>query len=183
MKYIETPLKGAYIIELEPFRDSRGLFARTFCKNEFLKIGHNKEFVQFNHSVTLNKGTIRGMHYQVPPSAEIKLIRCIRGSVNDVIVDIRYGSPTFLKYFGLELNEENMKMIYIPEGFAHGFQTLKDNTQLIYHHTQYYNPEDERAIRYNDPLIKISWLLEPVNLTEKDKNHPLIDNNFKGIKI
>lgn len=183
MKYIETPLKGAYIIELEPYQDSRGLFARTFCKKEFQKIGHSKEFVQFNHSVTLQKGTIRGMHYQVPPSSEIKLIRCIRGNVYDVIIDIRYGSSTFLKYHAVELNEANMKMIYVPEGFAHGFQTLENNTQLIYHHTQFYNPEHERGIRYNDPATNIHWPLVPVNLTEKDNNYPLIDYNFKGIKI
>jgi dTDP-4-dehydrorhamnose 3,5-epimerase len=183
MKYTETPLKGAYIIELEPFRDNRGLFARTFCKRDFQKIGHKKEFVQFNHSVTFQKGTIRGMHYQVPPSSEIKLIRCIRGSVFDVIIDLRYKSSTFLKYFTAELSETNMKMIYVPEGFAHGFQTLEDNSQLIYHHTQFYNPSDERGIRYNDPAININWLLQPINITDKDKNYPLIDNNFKGIKI
>lgn len=183
MKFFETPLSGAYIIELEPFQDSRGLFARTYCKREFKEIGHDREFVQFNHSANTNKGTLRGMHYQVPPSAEIKLIRCIRGVVYDVIIDVRYGSSTFLKYYGVELSEENMKMIYIPEGFAHGFQTLEDNTKMIYHHTQYYTPENEKAIRFNDPLINISWPLEPVNLTEKDKTHPLIDNNFKGIMI
>jgi dTDP-4-dehydrorhamnose 3,5-epimerase len=183
MKYCETPLKGAYTIELEPYQDNRGLFARTFCKKEFQKIGHNKEFVQFNHSATIQKGTIRGMHYQVPPGAEIKLIRCIRGKVYDAIIDIRYQSPTFLKYFAIELDEENMKMIYVPEGFAHGFQTLENNTQLIYHHTQFYNPGHERGIRYNDPAIDIKWPLEPVNITEKDSSYPLIDNNFKGIKI
>jgi dTDP-4-dehydrorhamnose 3,5-epimerase len=183
MKYTEIHLKGAYIIELEPYRDSRGLFARTFCKNEFKKIGHHKEFVQFNHSATSQKGTIRGMHYQVPPGAEIKLIRCIRGSVYDVIIDLRHYSPTFLSYYGVELSEENMKMIYVPEGFAHGFQTLENNAQLIYHHTQFYNPEYERGIRYNDPSVGINWPLKAVNVTEKDKNYPLIDNNFKGIKI
>ena len=177
MRYIETPLKGAYIIELEPFRDSRGIFARTFCKKEFYKIGHDKEFVQFNHSATTQKGTIRGMHYQVPPSSEIKLIRCVRGNVYDVIIDIRHRSSTFLKYYAVELNEENMKMIYVPEGFVHGFQTLENNTHLIYHHTQFYYPEHERGIRYNDPATVINWPLEPVNITEKDKNYPLIDNN------
>jgi len=183
MKFNKIPLKGAYIIELEPFRDSRGLFARTYCRKEFQKIGHNKEFVQFNHSATAQKGTLRGMHYQVPPSAEIKLIRCVRGSAYDVIIDIRYESPTFLKYFGTELNEDNMKMIYVPEGFAHGFQTLENNTQLVYHHSQYYNPEHERGIRYNDPAVGIDWPLEPINVTAKDKNYPSIDNNYKGIKI
>jgi dTDP-4-dehydrorhamnose 3,5-epimerase len=183
MKFTEIPLKGAYIIETEPFRDKRGLFARTYCKREFQEIGHNKDFVQFNHSATTQKGTLRGMHYQVPPSAEIKLIRCVSGKVYDVIVDIRFQSPTFLRCYGVELDEENMRMIYVPEGFAHGFQTLEDNTQLIYHHTQYYDPANERGIRYNDPSIAIEWPLEPVNVTDKDKSYPLIDNNFKGIKI
>jgi dTDP-4-dehydrorhamnose 3,5-epimerase len=183
MIYTETPLKGAYIIETEPFKDSRGLFARIFCKKEFKKIGHRKEFVQFNHSLTTQKGTVRGMHYQVPPSSEIKLIRCVRGIAYDVIIDIRRGSSTFLKHFAIELSEENMKMIYVPEGFAHGFQTLENNTQLIYHHTQFYNPEHERGIRFNDPATNINWPLDPVNITGKDKNYPLIDNNFKGIKI
>lgn len=182
MKFAETPLKGAYIIETEPFKDSRGLFARTYCKNEFQQIGHHKEFVQFNHSMTVQKGTIRGMHYQVPPSAEIKLIRCVRGCVFDVIIDIRENSPSFLSYVSVELSEDNMKIIYVPEGFAHGFQTLENNTQLIYHHTQFYTPENERGIRYNDPAIHINWPLDAVNITEKDQNYSLIDNHFKGIK-
>ena len=183
MKFIETPLSGAYVIELEPFRDERGLFARTFCKREFAQINHNKEFVQFNHSQTAQKGTLRGMHYQIPPSAEIKLIRCIRGSVFDVIIDIRENSPTFLKYFGVTLSENNMKMIYVPEGFAHGFQTLEDNAQMIYYHTNYYTPENERGLNYKDPALKIDWPLTPLNITPKDKKHSFIDTNFKGIKL
>jgi len=183
MKFIETPLKGSYLIELDPFRDERGLFARAFCKNEFVKINHSKEFVQINHSVTVQKGTIRGLHYQVPPSCEIKLIRCIRGKVFDVIVDIRRGSLTFLNYFGIELSEQNMKMIYVPEGYAHGFQTLAPNSQLIYHHSNYYNSEDERGIRYSDPLIGINWPLKPSVVSERDKNYDLLDKQFGGITI
>jgi dTDP-4-dehydrorhamnose 3,5-epimerase len=181
MKFLETKLKGAYIIELEPRRDDRGLFARTFCKREFTEINHTKEFVQFNHSLSVQKGTLRGMHFQVPPTAEIKLIRCIRGKVYDVIIDIRSGSPTFLQHIGVILSEENMNMIYVPEGFAHGFQTLEDNTQLIYHHTNYYTPENERGISFRDPAINIKWPLVPENLSEKDQKYPYIDNNFKGI--
>jgi len=183
MKFIQTLLSGAYIVELEPFRDERGFFVRTFCKNEFSAIGHVKEFVQFNHSMTRHKGTIRGMHYQVPPSAEIKLIRCISGEVYDVIIDIRKDSPTFLQHFHIILSDENLKMLYVPEGFAHGFQTLANNSQMIYHHTAYYNPANERGLRFDDPALGIRWPLPPGNLTEKDRKYPLINNQFKGIKI
>ena len=183
MKFLPTPLNGAYIVELEPFRDERGFFARTFCKKEFSVIGHNKEFVQFNHSMTRQKGTVRGMHYQVPPSAETKLIRCISGEVCDVIIDIRNDSPTFLQHLEVILSEENLRMIYVPEGFAHGFQTLAGNSQMIYHHTAYYNPENERGLRFSDPALGIKWPLPPVNLTVKDQNYPLVNNQFKGIKI
>ncbi len=181
MIFSETPLPGAYLITPEPYADDRGLFARTFCKNEFAQLNHKKEFVQFNHSKTNKKATIRGMHYQLPPHSEIKLIRCIRGSVWDVIIDIRKGSPTFMQYFAAELSEHNLLSVYVPEGFAHGFQTLEDNTQLIYHHTAYYVPGHEAGIRYNDPLVGISWPLPVSEITEKDRNHHLLDNSFKGI--
>jgi dTDP-4-dehydrorhamnose 3,5-epimerase len=181
MIFRETLLKGSYLIEPEPYRDDRGLFARTFCKNEFSQLNHHKEFVQFNHSITNKKGTIRGMHYQLPPYGEIKLIRCIRGLVFDVIIDIRAASPTFLHFFAVELSELNMLSLYIPEGFAHGFQTLEDNTQLIYHHTAYYVPGHEAGICYNDPLIGINWPLPVSEITEKDRNHKLLDHQFKGI--
>ena len=183
MKFIETSLKGAFIVELEPFRDERGFFARTFCKHEFAAVGHTKEFVQFNHSMTFKKGTLRGMHYQVPPNTEIKLIRCISGEVYDVIIDLRKGSPTFLQYFGVILSAENQKMIYVPGGFAHGFQTLDDNSQMIYHHTAYYTPSDERGLNYNDPALNINWPLDPTNMSEKDQNYTFINNTFKGIEI
>ncbi|HLO59720.1 MAG TPA: dTDP-4-dehydrorhamnose 3,5-epimerase [Bacteroidales bacterium] len=183
MRFTETPLKGAYIIDLNPISDERGMFMRTYCKNEFAEIGHDKEFVQFNQSVTRQTGTIRGMHYQVPPFSEIKLLRCIRGSVFDVIIDLRQDSPTFLQYFSVELSERNMLSLYIPQGFAHGFQTLEDNTQLIYHHSAFYTPGFEAGIRYNDPAIGINWPLSVSVITEKDKNHPLLNNTFKGITL
>ena len=183
MIFKETKLKGAYVIDLEPFQDERGLFARTFCRREFADIGHQDEFVQFNHSRTHEKGTIRGMHYQLPPSAEIKLIRCVRGSVYDVIVDLRKNSPTFLQYIGLELSDRNMQMIYVPVGFAHGFQTLEDNTELIYHHTAYYAPELEAGLRFDDPQIEIDWPMPPTVLSAKDQNQPLIDPGFTVIPL
>jgi len=183
MIFRETPLKGAYIIELKPYTDDRGLFVRTYCKNEFSEIRHDQEFVQFNHSVTNQKGTIRGMHYQVPPYSETKLIRCVRGSVHDVIIDLRKDSSTFLKFTAVELSEQNMLSLYIPRGFAHGFQTLEDNSQLIYHHTAYYTPGYEAGIRYNDPAIGIKWPLPVSVITQKDLNHNLLNNSFKGIII
>jgi len=181
MTFSETPLPGAFLVTPEPFVDDRGLFARTFCKNEFAQIHHTKEFVQFNHSRTNRKGTIRGMHYQLPPYSEIKLIRCIAGSAWDVIIDIRKDSPTFLKHFAVELSGQNMLSVYVPEGFAHGFQTLEDNTHLIYHHTAYYVPGHEAGIRYNDPHLGINWPLPVSEITAKDMNHKLLDNSFKGI--
>jgi dTDP-4-dehydrorhamnose 3,5-epimerase len=182
MLFHETLLKGAYTIELTPFSDDRGLFARTFCKREFAAIGHQKEFVQFNHSRSNFQGTLRGMHYQRAPYAEIKLIRCIRGSVLDVIIDLRPQSPTFLQHIGVELSAENMRMIYVPEGFAHGFQTLEDQTELIYHHTSFYAPEHEGGIRYDDPRINIQWPLEVTVISEKDQKHPFISDSFVGFE-
>jgi len=183
MIFHKTALQDAYLIELTPFQDDRGMFVRTFCKQEFAQIGHTKEFVQLNHSRTLQSGTIRGLHYQRAPHAEIKLIRCIRGSVYDVIIDLRIHSPTFLQHIGVELSELNMQMIYVPEGFAHGFQTLEDNTELIYHHTAYYAPHSEGGVRFNDPQFQINWPLPPSVMTEKDLNHPLITHSFEGIAI
>ncbi|MEM7510831.1 MAG: dTDP-4-dehydrorhamnose 3,5-epimerase [Bacteroidota bacterium] len=183
MKFTETNLKGAYIIELEPFQDHRGMFARTFCKKEFDAIAHHKEFVQFNHSRTANKGTLRGMHYQKPPFAEIKLIRCIRGAVYDVIIDVRKNSPTFLKYIGVELTEENQKMIYVPEGFAHGFQTMTDDAELLYKHTAYYTPGSEGGLRYDEPNVNIAWPLDPIDLSKRDIEAEYLTEAFDGIEI
>ncbi|MBC7507348.1 MAG: dTDP-4-dehydrorhamnose 3,5-epimerase [Ferruginibacter sp.] len=181
MIFTETVLKGSFVIELEPFVDERGWFARTYCKNEFSKIGHQKEWVQLNHSFTKQTGTIRGMHYQLPPFSEIKLVRCIAGTVYDVIIDIRKGSATFLQYFGVELSAANKKMIYIPEGFAHGFQALTDDCELIYHHSQFYAAGVEAGIKYDEPTINIGWPMPVTGISQRDNTHPLIDSNFKGI--
>jgi len=182
-KFAETKLKGLYIVEPEPFQDGRGKFYRVFCKNEFKKINHNKEIVQINKSLTTVKGALRGMHFQYPPKAEIKLVKCIAGSVFDVAIDLRKDSPTFLQWHSEILSLDNMKMMYIPEGFAHGFQTLDDNTQLIYFHTEFYSLEHEGSINYKDPKINIKWPLEITELSEKDKNIKYISNDFKGIEI
>ncbi len=183
MIFNKTPLQGAYSIDLSPFEDERGLFARTYCEKEFQAIGHHKNFVQFNHSRTIYKGTIRGLHYQNPPFAEIKLIRCIKGAVYDVLVDIRKNSPTFLQYFGIELSEQNMRMIYIPEGFAHGFQTLEDYAELIYHHTAFYSPGMESGLKFDDELLGINWPLPPTIISKKDQQHPPLNKTFTGIEI
>ncbi len=183
MKFTETNLSGLFVIDVEAHRDERGEFFRTFCKREFKATGEVKEFVQCNHSVNIKKGTIRGMHYQVPPFGECKLIRCIRGAVFDVAVDLRQSSPTFLQWFGLELSERNRKMIYIPEGFAHGFQTLSDHAELLYQHTSFYEPSAEGGIRYSDKAIDIRWPLAEGSVSLKDKNYPLLDLNYTGIKI
>lgn len=181
MTFTPTSLEGSYVIRLNPFQDNRGWFARFFCKDEFLQIGHAKEWVQLNHSMTFAKASIRGMHFQKPPYSEIKMVRCIAGAVFDVIVDLRRGSSTFLQWFGAELSEDNQQMMYIPEGFAHGFQALADNCQLIYHHSEMYTPQAEAGIRYNDPAIKIQWPLDVSTLSEKDAHYSYLDSNFKGI--
>jgi len=181
MKFVQTPLKGVHIVELQPFSDKRGWFARYYCKNEFEEIGHKKEWVQMNHSVTYDKGSIRGMHFQFAPYREIKLVRCIAGSVFDVVVDIRKDSATFLKWYGVNLSAENKRMLYIPEGFAHGFQCLSANCELLYHHSEFYRAEAESGIRYNDPAINIEWPLPVTTLSERDARHPHLDKSFKGI--
>ncbi|MDE3185322.1 MAG: dTDP-4-dehydrorhamnose 3,5-epimerase [Bacteroidota bacterium] len=183
MNFKETKLEGCYEIEVIPHEDNRGWFARTFCKDEFKKIGHDKEWVQINHSFTKEKGTLRGMHFQNPPNAEIKLIRCIAGKIFDVAIDLRKNSPSFLKWFGVELSAENKKMIYIPEGCAHGFLTLTNDCEIIYHHTNFYTPSYEDGINYQDPAVKIEWPEAIEMISHRDKNLPKLPENFKGIII
>lgn len=181
MTFHPTPLEGSYTIELSPFGDERGWFARTYCEKEFASIGHDKKWVQLNHSFTKKQGAVRGMHFQLPPFSEIKLVRCIAGSVFDVIIDIRKDSLTFLQWFGTELSAANRRMLYIPEGFAHGFQTLTEDCELIYHHSAFYTPGAEGGIRYNDPAVNINWPMAVTEISERDRNHPLLDSTFKAI--
>jgi len=181
MIFTETFLKGSFIIEPNVLTDDRGWFTRFYCKDEFKEIGHEKEWVQMNHSFTQKKGSIRGMHYQVQPFREIKMVKCIAGAVYDVIVDLREESSTFLKWFGTELSAKNRRMLYIPEGFAHGFQCIENNCELIYHHSEFYAPAAEAGLKYNDPLIKIEWPLTATTISPRDESHPLIDENFKGV--
>jgi len=183
MIFTPTPLDGSYEVTLAPRADRRGWFARFYCKDEFLQIGHDKEWVQMNHSYTAEKGALRGMHFQYPPYSEIKMVRCIAGSVYDVIIDIRKDSPTFLQFYGTELSALKKNMLYIPQGFAHGFQTLTDDCELIYFHSEYYTPNVEGGIRYNEPLVNINWPLPVKEISERDSNHPYLNETFKGIKI
>lgn len=169
------------MIEFESSTDERGVFFRTFCKNRFHEIGFNRDIVQINHSITKQKGTIRGMHYQLPPACETKLVRCVHGKVYDVALDIRHDSSTYMRWIGVELSDENMRMVLIPEGFAHGFQSLTDDASMIYLHSEFYNPECERGIRYDDPVSSISWPLPISVISQKDGNYPLIGSNFRGI--
>jgi dTDP-4-dehydrorhamnose 3,5-epimerase len=181
MTFKPTPLAGLYTVGLNPFRDQRGWFARYYCKNEFQESGLTAEWVQMNHSFTETKGSLRGMHFQHPPYGEIKMVRCIAGAIFDVVVDIRKDSPTFLQWFGTELSAQNQAMLYIPKGFAHGFQTLQDNTELLYHHSDYYTPAAEAGIYYKDPMLGISWPMPIADISKRDEAHPLLTKEFKGI--
>lgn len=171
--FTETILKGAFIIEVKRLEDERGFFGRAWCKKEMDDHGLNANAVQANVSYNKVKGTLRGMHFQVAPYSETKMVRCTSGAIYDVIIDIRPESPTFKKWFGIELTEENFKMLYVPEGFAHGFITLKDHSSVHYMVTEYYTPGAEGGLRYNDPSFNIEWPMQPVIVSEKDKNHPL----------
>ncbi|MFH2043940.1 MAG: dTDP-4-dehydrorhamnose 3,5-epimerase [Pseudomonadota bacterium] len=181
MNIKRTPLQDAFIIEPKPFVDTRGKFSRVFCQNELCDILDGKNIVQINQSLTCHKGAIRGMHFQYPPMAEIKMVRCITGEVYDVMVDLRKNSPTFLKWHGEILSSENMKMMYVPKGFAHGFQALEENSEIIYFVTEFYSPEHEEGVRYSDPLINIQWPLKITDISEKDKKHSLLRQDFSGI--
>ncbi len=183
MTFTETKLAGVFIVHPTPMEDSRGAFFRTYCEEEFKQINHTARWVQANHSLTTKAGTIRGIHFQHEPFAEIKLIRCISGAVYDVIVDLRQNSPTFLQWLAVELSAANRLSIYIPKGMAHGFQTLTDNAAMTYLHSAVYNKESEGALRYDDPKINIEWKLPLTEISERDKNHPLLPTDFKGLLI
>lgn len=181
MTFHPLPLTGAYWIELTPVEDNRGAFTRLMCRNELRAIGHTREFVQVNHSRSAARGTIRGLHFQVPPMAEAKLVTCLKGRVFDVVVDIRKDSPTFLAWHGEELSRSNARMIYLPAGFAHGFQTLEDDVELLYFHTEFYSPEHERCLRFDDPRIGVQWPLAASELSVRDAATKDLLGEFKGI--
>lgn len=172
MNFIETKLAGAYIIELQPFVDERGSFTRSWCANEFAANGLASSMVQANISLNRKRGTLRGMHYQHAPHAEAKLVRCTRGSVYDVALDLRLDSPTYRQWTAVELDANGMRMFYIPEGCAHGFITLADDTELMYQVSAFYAPGTEGGVRYNDPACAIEWPLEVSVISAKDQAWP-----------
>lgn len=172
MKMKTTPLKGVYLIDLEKRGDERGFFARAFCTEEFWKHGLETTFVQANDSLSLEQGTLRGMHYQLPPFAETKLVRCISGSLYDVVLDLREESPTFGQSFGATLTAENRTMMYVPRGCAHGFLTLEPHTEVFYMVSNLYSPDYERGVRWNDPKFNIPWPTMPRVVSDRDNSHP-----------
>lgn len=182
MIFTEAPLSGAYTIELEKRGDERGFFARLFCEREFGENGLETRFVQINNSLTAKRGTLRGLHYQLPPAAEVKVVRCIKGALWDVILDLRAGSTTFGKWFACELSAENRRMMYVPRGFAHGFVTLSDETEAVYLVSAHYSPENERGVRFDDPLHGIAWPTEVSEVSQKDRAWPDLNAEFHGFE-
>jgi dTDP-4-dehydrorhamnose 3,5-epimerase len=172
MIFSKTDLKDAFIIDIEKRIDPRGFFARTFCANEFAAQGLKTNLVQTNMSRSTEKNILRGMHFQIDGAEEAKLIRCTKGKILDVIIDIRKNSPTYCRHLKVELSQENSRMLYVPEGFAHGFLTLSDNVEVNYQVSQFYTPGKEKGIRWNDPLFNISWPVKDPILSEKDAVHP-----------
>jgi dTDP-4-dehydrorhamnose 3,5-epimerase len=183
MKFNETKIEGLYVAELEPFSDDRGFFTRSYCDKALREIGIVKKIKQINHSLTSTVGAIRGIHYQNPPHAEIKMVRCIAGEIFDVAIDLRRGSDTFLQWHGEYVSAENFKMMIIPEGFAHGFQVIKQNTELLYLHTESYTPKAESGLLFNDEEIGIEWPLQVTDISDRDLKHKIITKEFKGVNI
>ncbi|MGF1480866.1 MAG: dTDP-4-dehydrorhamnose 3,5-epimerase [Cyanophyceae cyanobacterium] len=181
MQFIETKLKGAFMIDLEPKGDDRGFFARTFCVEEFKAHGLKPAVAQCNLSFNYKRGTLRGMHYQLAPAAEAKLVRCTQGAIYDVIVDMRPNSPTFLEHIGVELTAANRRALYVPEMFAHGYQALTDGAEVVYQVSQFYTPGYERGLRYDDPLLEIDWPLPVSEISAKDAAWALLERIPLGV--
>lgn len=172
MKFSKTPLEGVHIIDLEPREDSRGFLGRMFCEREFGQAGLESRFVQMNNSLSRRRGTLRGLHYQTPPHAEVKLLRVVRGAIFNAVVDIRRGSPTFAHWFGARLDDSNRSMMYTPRGFAHGFLSLTDDAEVIYMTSAAYMPGSEGGVRFDDPRVGIDWPIPPTEVTDKDRAWP-----------
>lgn len=181
--FVETPLVGLFRVDRKPSIDRRGFFSRFFCEEEFKEIGFNQSIPQMNHTLTIQRGAIRGMHFQYPPHTETKIVTCIHGEILDVAVDIRKGSPTFLQCHTEVLSAENQSSLFIPDGFAHGFQTLTDDCGLFYMHSALYAPDAEGALNAFDPILALDWPLEMAEISERDRNHPMLDSQFEGIEI
>jgi len=183
LNFHPTGIDSLFVVHTQPFGDHRGQFARYFCDSDLEGILQGRTIRQINHSRTVLPGAIRGMHFQNPPYAEMKLIRCLRGRVWDVAVDLRTGSPTFLRWFAQELSAENRLMMAIPEGFAHGFQVLEPESELLYLHTAVYHPPAEGGVRFDDPTLAIQWPLPVTDVSLRDTQHSLITQHFVGIAI
>jgi dTDP-4-dehydrorhamnose 3,5-epimerase len=183
MKIDCTLLSGVVTVETVPSYDNRGAFSRLYCDRELATIIGQRRIVQINHSLTRNVGAVRGLHYQHPPYAEMKLVRCLKGRVFDVAVDIRAGSPTFLQWHAEELSAENARMLVIPEGCAHGFQVLAAGSELLYLHTAFYAPAAEAGLCPTDPRLNIAWPLPVLELSERDRTRPLLPTNWSGVSI
>ena len=175
MIFTETKLRGSFLIELEKLEDERGFFARSGCKKEFERLGIHLNVAQSNISFNTAKGTLRGMHYQISPHGEAKVVRCTNGSIYDVIIDLRRDSETYKQWFGAELSGKNYKMIYVPENFAHGFLTLEDNTEVSYQMSEFYYPDYAKGIRWNDPEFAIQWPGEVRSISDRDKSYPDVE--------
>ena len=179
----DLPLSGLKLIERQRLGDQRGFLSRLFCSDELALAGLKKPIVQINHTFTAQTGTVRGLHYQRPPHAEMKLVSCIHGKVWDVAVDLRFNSPTFMRWQAEILSEDNKHALLIPEGFAHGFQTLADDCELLYIHTEAYYPQAEAGLRFNEERLAITWPLPVSEISERDKAHPSLELKFNGIKV
>ena len=182
-QFQECPLSGLYRVKRLPIKDTRGFFSRFFCAEEFKALGFRQPIAQMNHTLTVKKGAVRGMHFQHPPHSEVKIVNCLQGEVFDVVVDIRKGSPTFLKWHGEILSAENQTGLYIPEGFAHGFQALTNNCEMMYLHSTFYAPNAEGGLNVTDPALDISWPLAFTEYSERDQNHPMTDSSFTGVMV
>jgi len=183
LDFSETPLAGLMVVQRKAIEDHRGFLSRFYCTDDFRSAGLNKPIAQINHTFTRKKGAVRGLHFQYPPHAETKLVSCMKGEIFDVAVDIRKGSSTFLRWHGEILSAENRKSLWIPEGFAHGFQTLTDDCELIYLHSVAYHSEAEGALNVTDPRISIAWPLAISEISERDRSHPVIHSDFEGIAL
>jgi len=182
MIFTETRLKGAFVLDIERRGDSRGFFARTFCQREFEAHGLKPIIAQANTAFNHQKGTLRGMHFQFPPAAETKLVRCTRGAILDIIVDLRPGSPTYLQHVAVELSEDNYRALYVPERFAHGYQVLRDKTEINYQAGEFYTPECEDGLLYNDPRLALPWPLPIKIVSEKDRSWKPLDQQEPNLK-
>lgn len=182
MRFLPTPLEGVYVVELNRQGDHRGFFARLFCAEEFAAAGLMPRFVQINNSLTARRGSVRGLHYQLPPAAEVKVARCLRGALFDVVADLRPDSPSYGRWFGTELNAENRSMMYVPGGCAHGFMTLADDTETLYLASTPYTPQLERGIRFDDPWLAVDWPGDALDISAKDRAWPDFDPLYHGVE-